>query len=175
MNKLDFVMKNINQILASIVISALLYCNPIDVLGQENNDSSPWISFGEMVELNQNQPKKIMLFMEADWCSVCKRMKREVFPDSTIQTLLSTEFYPIRIDIESEETVQFSDAEVTMEELSKQFGIRGTPTIIFLEHDFSVIGNSVGYSDKENFTALLKFIRDEEYHQKSLDEYMQDL
>lgn len=145
------------------------------VSGQETDDSSHWISFEKMIESNQSEPKKIMLFMEADWCGVCKRMKREVFPDPTIQALLKTEFFPVRIDIESEEEIQFMDERVTKMELSKEFGIRGTPTIIFLDSDFSVIGNKVGFSDQEEFSSLLKFINQEEYKHTSFDGYMQRL
>lgn len=168
-------MKSIKPIILFSFILALLLSNPTEVLSQENSESSPWISFDEMVELNQHQPQKIMLFMEADWCGVCKRMKREVIPDPTIQTLLKNEFYPVRIDIESEEEIQFADERVTKKELSKQFGIRGTPTIIFLDDDFSVIGNKVGFSDQEEFTALLQFISDEEYNHTNFDEYLQNL
>lgn len=146
----------------------------MNVYGQETGDSSPWVSFDEMVESNQNQPKKIMLFMEAEWCGICKRMKREVFPDPTIQTLLNDHFYPIRVDIESEEQIQFADERVTKKALSKEFGIRGTPTVIFLDTDYSVIGNKVGFSDRDEFTALLKFISEEEYNQASFEEYMQN-
>lgn len=157
------------------IIAAFVLSNPMNASAHESSDTSPWISFDQMVESNENQPKKIMLFMEADWCSVCKRMKREVFPDSTIQTLLNNEFYSIRIDIESDEKIQFSDEQISKKELSKQFGIRGTPTIIFLDHDFSVIGNKVGFSDQEEFTALLQFINKEEYNYTNFDEYLPNL
>ncbi|NBC64222.1 MAG: thioredoxin fold domain-containing protein [Bacteroidetes bacterium] len=166
-------MKQIKPGIFIIITSGFLLIYSMNVYGQETGDSSPWISFDEMVESNQNQPKKIMLFMEADWCGICKRMKREVFPDPTIESILNNEFYPVRIDIESQEEIQFIDERVTKEELSKQFGIRGTPTIIFLDHDFSVIGNKVGFSDREELTALLNFISEDEYNQGSFEEYMQ--
>lgn len=167
-------MKIFSQITSITIISAFLLWNPQSIIAQENRNSSPWVSFNEMAEMNQNQPKKIMLFMEADWCSVCKRMKREVFPDSTIQALLREKFYPVRIDIESEEQIQFADEQVTKKELSKEFGIRGTPTIIFLNHDFSVIGNSVGFSGREEFITLLHFIGDDKYNHMSFDEFIQN-
>ena len=167
-------MKQFKPSILIIITSVFLLINSMNVYGQETSDSSPWVSFDEMVELNQNQPQKIMLFMEADWCGICKRMKREVFPDPTIQALLSEKFYPVRIDIESNEKVQFSDQQVTKKELSQEFGIRGTPTIIFLDHDYSVIGNKVGFSDQKEMTALLHFITNEEYNNTSFDEYLQN-
>lgn len=169
------VMKKIKPSILIFIVSTFLFSYTIDLKAQESIDSSPWVPFDEMVESNQNQPKKIMLFMEADWCSVCKQMKREVFPDPAIQTLLNSYFYPVRIDIESDEEIQFSDERISKKELSKEFGIRGTPTIIFLDHDYSVIGNKVGYSDRDEFTALLKFISEEEYNHASFEEYMQRL
>lgn len=174
-NQRLFIMKNINLLLFFSVFLALYFVVPISVSGQQADQSSIWVTYDRMVESNQDQPKKIMLFMEADWCGVCKRMKREVFPDPAIQTLLNDHFYPVRIDIESDEEIQFSDERVTKIELSKQFGIRGTPTIIFLESDFSVIGSSVGFSDTEEFTNLLQFINGEEYRDSSFKEYLQNI
>lgn len=165
--------KNIRSITVTL-FTILILIGPANLLGQDSSVSTPWIPFDQMVESNQDQPKKIMLFMEADWCSVCKRMKREVFPNPAIQTLLSEHFYPVRIDIESDEEIIFADERITKKELSKEFGIRGTPTIIFLDSDFSVIGNKVGYSDQKEFTTLLKFINEEEYNHTSFDEYQQN-
>lgn len=168
-------MKSFNLLFFFSFFLALYFVFPLSVSGQQADQSSIWVTYDRMVESNQDQPKKILLFMEADWCGVCKRMKREVFPDQTIQTLLNDHFYPVRINIESDEEIQFRDERVTKKELSKQFGIRGTPTIIFLESDFSVIGSSVGFSDTGEFTNLLQFINDEEYHDSSFDEYLQNI
>lgn len=112
--------------------------------------------------------------MEADWCGICKRMKREVFPDQNVQNILSNHFYPVRIDIESKEKVMFGEQYISKMELSKTLGVHGTPTIIFLEEDFSVIGNNVGFLDTEKTIDLLTFIKDEQYRNSSFDAYMQN-
>lgn len=122
-----------------------------------------WISLEEALNTTKKDTKKIMLFMEADWCSLCKKMKKEVFTDSEVWTLVNNNFYSVRIDIESEEKVTFKGEEWTKKELSQEFGLYATPTFIFIDTDQSIIGNKAGYMKKQEFKDLLNFVANEEY------------
>jgi|AntRauTorcE11897_2_1112592.scaffolds.fasta_scaffold00437_20 thioredoxin-related protein len=129
------------------------------------NDSSEisWISLEKALETQKEGHKKIMLFMEADWCTLCKKMKKEVFPEPEVWSLINNKFYSVRIDIESEETVMYGGKKWTKKELSQEFGLYATPTFIFMDTDQSVIGNKPGYMDKQDFKDLLNFVANEEY------------
>lgn len=135
------------------------------LMAQNQQTEINWISFEEAVKLAEadEQPKKFLFFMEADWCTLCKKMKKEVFPDSEVQGMIDDNFYAVRIDIESDETITYNGKKWTKEELSKEFGLYATPTIIFLDSDQSLIGNKPGYMDKPEFMELLSFVADGEY------------
>lgn len=146
-----------------LILINLLVFLPLCVLAQNAASQIDWIDYENAATLAKNNNQKILLFMEADWCSVCKRMKREVFPDEQIQTLINDYFLPVRIDIESENKIVFDGKETTKKKLSKDLGVYATPTIILLEENESVIGNNIGFSDVNDFKRLLTFIYKEEY------------
>lgn len=155
-------MKALNNIFVTLAAGYLM-CVSVDTVAQDRKSDINWLSLETAVTMAEENPKKIMLFMEADWCALCKKMKREVFPVSEIQQKIDSSFYAVRIDIESEEIVVFKGQEWTKKELSQDFGLYATPTFIFLESDQSVIGNKVGFMEKEEFLDLLSFIADEKY------------
>jgi len=164
------------KILKTSLICSILLLIVSTLSAQDNNNGQfPWMNFENVVDSNSENPKKIMLFMEADWCTVCKQMKREVFPDQVVHTLVNDHFYPVRIDIESKEKIPFENQMITKMDLSKQLGVNATPTFIFLDHDYSVIGNKIGYSDTQEFAALLEFINNEEYKHTSFEEYLNNI
>lgn len=137
-----------------------------------NNESNiDWLSYNEAKKLAYNNEKKMMLFMEADWCSVCKRMKREVFPDKEIQYLLNENFYIVTIDIESDKKMVFQKENITQKAFSKQMNLFATPTFIFLDFDESVIGSNPGFMDENELIQLLEFIYSDAYKSKSFADF----
>ncbi|MEX0843962.1 MAG: thioredoxin fold domain-containing protein [Balneolaceae bacterium] len=130
-----------------------------------------WHEYEEAVELAEKNEKTIMLFMEADWCSVCKRMKREVFPDKEIQYLLNENFYIVSIDIESGKNMLYQQENITQKAFSKQMNLFATPTFIFLDFDETVIGSKPGFMDKNELKQLLEFIYSDAYKSKSFADF----
>jgi thioredoxin-related protein len=144
-----------------------------DVWSQQRNadkesQNIDWLEFEKALSMAEDDSMKVMLFMEADWCTLCKKMKKEVFPNPEIQATLKEKFHSVRINIESEDTIVFRGVEQSKKELSKDFGLYATPTFIFLSSDKSVIGNKPGYMDKNEFLELLQFVANGDYKEAGL-------
>jgi thioredoxin-related protein len=131
-----------------------------------------WGSYAEAAELAEDEQKKVMIFLEAEWCTVCKRMHREVFTNEEIISLLNNDFYSVRIDIESDERISVREKMITKKEFSKSVGIYGTPTILFLNSEEEVIGNYVGFLDVIDMIRLLNYIESDAYLTESLESYL---
>jgi len=164
-------MKTISAI-ALISFQLIFMVFVFEVKAQEKKETEiSWKSYAAVTEVSEMDQKKTMLFLEADWCTVCKRMHREVFTDKEVIALLNTHFIPVRMDIESDEMIKVKGYEVSKKEFSKRVGIYGTPTILFLDENEDIIGNFVGYSDENEMIKLLNFIHSEAYLNKTLDGY----
>lgn len=141
-----------------------------DVNAQSTNETGVnWISYAEAIK--QAEEKKVMIFLEAEWCMVCKRMHREVFTNDEVFSLINSDFFAVKMDIESDDQIPVNGDMVSKKEYSKNIGIYGTPTILFLNSREDIIGNFVGYSDSWEMVTLLNYIASDAYLTVSLEEY----
>ncbi|SMO56785.1 thioredoxin family protein [Fodinibius sediminis] len=161
------------ELLCIIACVGYLLSTPMSASGQGRIDDEnlKWYSFSEAARLATVNHKKILLFMEADWCSVCKRMKREVFAARTIQTFLEKHFYYVRINIDSGKKMVFQGRAVTQRSFSKKMKMQATPTVIFLDQNKSIIGSKAGFMNRSVFLKLLRYIQTEAYLNLSYEEY----
>ena len=134
-----------------------------------NGQGVNWISYAEATK--QAEDKKVMVFLEAEWCVVCKRMHREVFTNDEVFSLINSDFLAVKMDIESEDRIPVNGDMISKMEFSKSIGIYGTPTILFLNSNEDIIGNFVGYSDSGEMVTLLNYIASDAYLSGSLEEY----
>ena len=168
-------MKTLTSFSQSVVIFTCLIMITLlvtEVHGQSSNTSDVrWTSYADAAEQADAVNKKRMLFLEAEWCIVCKRMHREVFTNGEVSTLINNDFYAVRMDIESEEMIPVNREMISKKEYSKSIGIYGTPTILFIDSNDDVIGNFVGYLDEKGMVILLNFIKSDAYLTENLESY----
>ena len=138
------------------------------VLSQNIN----WVDLEKAQERAKAENKKVLLFMEAEWCGYCKKMYREVFPKESVQDSLHKYFYPVRIDIESKEQVVFNGSKISQQDLGRQFRVTGTPTFVFLASDGSVMGTQPGFIQAEIFDKLMAFVGSERFKDMGFKEYL---
>jgi len=103
-------------------------------------------SLEQVAEQSKKENKPIFLLAHASYCSVCKKMKRTVFPEKEVGDLFNKNFINVQVDIESEEG----------KKIVKDYGIEGTPTLLFLAPDGQVINKASGFHNKEELIALTK-------------------
>lgn len=66
-----------------------------------------WLSWDEMVKLNEKNPKKIFIDFYTSWCGWCKVMDKNTFEDTIVAELMSKDFYCVKFDAERKDTIQF--------------------------------------------------------------------
>lgn len=67
----------------------------------------PWLSFEQLDDSLKINPKPVFIEFYADWCTVCKRMEREAFVSESIATALTDDYYAVRMNVETTETISF--------------------------------------------------------------------
>ncbi len=92
----------------------------------------------------KKQHKNVLLFGMASWCPWCKKMKSNVFTDSTVVSLINQKYVPVMIDIDKEAHVADS------------YNISVVPTNIILSGDYKVIDSKTGYLSASEMASFLR-------------------
>jgi thioredoxin-related protein len=163
-----------NIIVVSIIFAMIIgFYFATNANGSENLlDDNKQKSFEEILKDAQKNKKKVVVNVYADWCSWCKKMERETFPNDEVQKELKRNFYFYRMNGESSDIVEFDGRKWTKAQLTKAFGIRGFPATIFLNYNSQPITVLPGYVDAKTFASILRYIGDDIYLKMNFDEYM---
>ena len=100
------------------------------------------------------QPKKVFVDFYADWCVYCKKMDKAAFEDSKIIMELNANYYAVKMNAESQDSIVFGGKTFYNKELGRKrnptheipllLGSRkgksfSLPVIIVLDEKFQVI------------------------------------
>ena len=109
-------------------------------------DPLKWASFEEAKGVAASQNKPIFVDVYADWCGPCKAMDKEVFPNDSVTSILTTRYVLAKIN---------GDDPVQGDTLKKQFGIRAYPTYIVLSPAGKERKRHIGFFQKTEFIKWL--------------------
>lgn len=137
------------------------------------DDAPDWLSMEDGILAAGAGGKLLLVYGYAPWCGYCVRFDREVFTDDAVQAYLAEHFAPVRLNLDSNETIQFFDATVTEAELGRAMSISGTPTSVFVAADGELITKLPGYTDPETFGHVLRYVREEAYETATFEAYLE--
>ena len=142
-----------------LILTALIYpmsfgSLPID--DPKTEGDIQWVSIEDAQELVKKNPRKVFIDIYADWCGWCKVMDRKTFTNSKVANYINENYYAVRIDAESENTITFNGQELTERELVKSFKVQGLPTIVFIDEYFKKVKPVSGYQNAPQFLKSLE-------------------
>ncbi|MFA5849550.1 MAG: thioredoxin family protein [Bacteroidales bacterium] len=103
-------------------------------------------------------PELVFLDCYTSWCTPCKMMAKEVFPQEVAGNFFNANFVNIKIDMEKGEGPK----------LGKQYGVRAYPTFLILDSEGNEINRLVGSSKQESFIEKVKNAMDPATSYKNL-------
>ncbi len=133
------------------------------ILTASKTSSIDWQSYAKGIDVAKTQDKPVFLYFHADWCTYCTKLKKTTFADKDVLNYLSDNFVSIAIDTEKEKA------------FSRQWGVKGLPTLWFLESDSSKISSLPGYVEPDQFLVILKYIRTQSYETMSFSEFVKTI
>jgi thioredoxin-related protein len=134
--------------------------------------SPKWMAFNDGIAEAKRTGRKVMIDVYTDWCGWCKKMDKDTYADGGIADYLNKKFVAIRLNAESENTLQYRGKPHTEQELAGAFGITGYPSIIFLNDDGEPITVYPGYADAAKFKIVLAYIAEDHYKTTTFQEYL---
>lgn len=150
-----------------IFICCFLYPS-VNATAQER-DTVQWLSFEQLSDSLQTSPKKVLLFFHTDWCAYCRKMQNEIFTDKQIVEHINANYYAVRFDAESTDSVLFDNQLLINDSRKKRTGAyhdiakllasrnntMAFPVTLILEKDFSVKQRYFEYLDRKKIWRAL--------------------
>ena len=155
---------------------------------QANTTGISWISIQDLNNKVQDKSwkkgkKKVIIDLYTDWCGWCKRMDANTFSDPAVAEYVNKNFYAVKLDAETTETIFFGDKEYKFVPggrkgtneiafaLGSVNGGLGYPTIVFLDEEMNKVMVSPGYKDANGMKKFLVYVKDEHYKSKTWEEF----
>jgi len=105
------------------------------------DDHSAWLTDWNKAATSAKKHKRLILtdFTGSDWCGWCIKLKKEVFNTAEFKAWAKDNVVLLELDF-PRRTKQADELKAQNQKLMKKYGIRGFPTILFLDAD----GNKKG-------------------------------
>lgn len=157
-----------------IVILAALAAMPADA---QKSKPAPqtglqWTNLEKAVAAASEQNRAILLDVYTDWCGWCKKMDKEVFADPAVAEILASRFTLAKVNGESKDEITYKGKKTNGIGIAQGFGVRGYPSIIFLDSNGDMLTLIPGFLDAEKFLPVVLFIGNKEYEKMEWDAYI---
>ena len=139
--------------------------------------SIQWMTLEEALSAQKEVPKKIIIDVYTDWCGPCKLMDKKTFGNRDVSQYINENFYAVKFNAEGNEEVSFFETTFknpkynparkgrrnATHQLTRFFGIRGYPTVVFISEDGAPIMPVTGYLTPQQLELYLKMIKQGDY------------
>ena len=129
-----------------------------------------WLNFEQLEDSLKVQPKPVFIDFYSSWCTYCRKMDKVVFTKSEIINILNTNYYAVRMDAESTDSIYFDDQLFVnkqaenkrngFHQIAMTLGQRNNqfipPTLIVLNKDFTVRDRYFIYLDSKKLLQSLE-------------------
>lgn len=104
-------MKSRLVILATIVLTSFLSCQPKTEYPKNKDGSLTWLSINEAAGLKNTDNKFYFVDVYTSWCKWCKVMDQKTFTDPEVIQLLDDQFHVVKFNAEQTDLVNWNGEE----------------------------------------------------------------
>ncbi len=140
-----------------------------------------WISFEKAIELNKENPKKILIDIYTDWCGWCKKMDKDTYEKTKIIEEVNEHYYAVKFNAEQKEPIEF-DGHTFKFVPSGRRGVHELaagltqnkltyPTTVFMNEEMKIIQPIAGYMKPDQLHPILTYIGEDHFKNTSWEDY----
>ena len=145
----------------------------LHVKAQEIN----WLSLNKALELQKENPKKIMMDVYTNWCGPCKMLDKKTFQNKDVVAFVNKNYYAVKFNGEGNDSINYkgnaynnpnyNKSKVNKRNSSHEFtnfmGVNAYPTINFLNEKGDFIMPLKGFYQPQQLEFYLKMFKDDEH------------
>lgn len=149
------------------------------------NSAVNWISFDEAYIKCKKNPRPILVDVYTKWCGPCKMMSSQTFNHPQIAKYINDNFYAVKFDAESKDSVKFDKYVFTSTDMSNpkaphQFAASildnqlAYPSIVFLNNQIQRLDIIKGFMPPQNFEPVLTYYGSGDYQKTKWEVYQKE-
>lgn len=164
-------MRSLKIVSALIIVSVTFSVTSGFTQKKDSELAISWSSMEEAQDKSAADGKALFVFVEAEWCGICKRMIQNVFPNQEVKEDLASNYHSVKIDLDSKNDIRFNGESMTEREFARKMDVSGTPTTIFFSSDGEELGRQVGFIGTDELNRLLAYIISDQFPDVPLKEF----
>jgi len=155
-------------VFAAMLCAGICSCSGKSPAGPEEQPGTftelNWVGTSVVYHEADGKRDVSIIFVLADWCGWCKRLKTESLADTTVIRILGESYNIVYLNPDADSLVVCGDSTVTCHVMTSEvLNVRGFPTLVFLDRDGDIIGPAPGYRSVDSMIDLLERMKDGEY------------
>jgi thioredoxin-related protein len=167
-----------------MIVIFLVITLGLNIQGIAQKETVKWYSIEEAIELNKTEQRKIFIDVYTDWCGWCKKMEATTFTNPAIAKILNEEYYAVRFDAETNDTIDFAGKQFINEggrsrsphqlAVALLQGKMSYPSIAYLNEDNQLLTAVPGYKTADSLKPILMFFAEDAFKSQSFEEYQKN-
>ncbi|MEJ0080936.1 MAG: thioredoxin fold domain-containing protein [Puia sp.] len=160
-----------------VVRVSILVFVVISVKAQENGIRfESGLSWNQIKAKAKAEHKDIFMDCYATWCSPCKYMNSNIFPQKAVGDYFNAHFINVsmQFDKTKDDSKEIRDWYITTDSIRQLFKINKYPTYLFFSNDGKPLHQSWGSTDKEEFLKIGKDAVDPEKQSYTLIDHWKE-
>lgn len=147
---------------AALLLFGVVLCAGPPTAGAEDKarNTIEWLSYREAVNKGRNEGRPVLLHFTADWCSWCKKMKRETYTDAKVIRFMNENMSAAMVDTEVHKS------------LARKYQVSSLPTLWFLDSDGKPLTAVPGYVGADKLLRIMEYISTRAYESVDYDTWL---
>jgi thioredoxin-related protein len=148
-----------------------------------------WVTMEEAMNLQNKEPRKIIMDVYTNWCGPCKMLDKYTFQNPDVVNYINTHYYAVKFNGEGNSNVTYKDKTFgnpnydpakankrnSAHEFARYLRVSAYPTMVFFDEQANYITPIAGYLKPRQLELYLKLFKSDKHKemksQEAFNEY----
>ena len=138
--------------------------------GQSYNSDIKWTTIDQALEMQKDEPRKLLIEVFTKWCKVCHKLDQLSLSQEHIAEYINENYYPVKFDAESKAPIYFMGQKYEFKNDGSSgyhsfaykitHGKLNYPSLVFMDEDLRVIQSINGFQSPDKLIRILTYFAD---------------